>query len=42
MSNVRPGAVIFAADLKLLADFYTGMTGMSASVADSTVVVLRF
>lgn len=41
MSNVRPGAVIFAADLKLLADFYKAMTGLSSTVADDSVVVLR-
>lgn len=41
MSNVRPGVVIFAAELKLLGDFYGAMTGMSSTVTDDTVVVLR-
>jgi predicted enzyme related to lactoylglutathione lyase len=38
--NARYGAVIFAANLERMADFYTAVTGLAVELADETVVVL--
>lgn len=38
-NNVRPGAVIFAADHRRLAEFYAAITGLPVRVADDSVVV---
>lgn len=41
MTNVRPGAVIFTHDHRRLAKFYEVVTGLSVSLADDQIVVLR-
>lgn len=41
VSNTRPGAVIFTGDHKRLANFYEAITGLTVSLADDKVTVLR-
>jgi predicted enzyme related to lactoylglutathione lyase len=40
-NSARPGAVIFAADHRRLAEFYAAITGLPVRVADDAVVVLH-
>jgi hypothetical protein len=40
-TNIRPGVVIFTGDHTRLAKFYEGMTGLTVSVADDDITMLR-